>query len=106
MQYKVLTNVESLNFKLKNNLNSYLAETQTLFLEIKKLFHSDFESFTQKFGNSIQDINLYNPSNALKRGYAIVKNPKTNQVVEKWSAFTGDKIVVTLQDGDQSFEPK
>jgi exodeoxyribonuclease VII large subunit len=102
-QYKVLSHTENLNIKLKNSFNLFSNHTNTLIIEIKNLFHLQFESFYQRFRNTTQDIALYDPKNALQRGYAIVKSEKTNQVIEKWTSFNEDSILVTLQDGDRNF---
>ncbi len=102
LKSETLKHFENQGFKLQNRIDQLSRAKTAAMTSINNNFYTENQAFLQKFSNLTQDIALYDPSKILGRGYALLKNQKTGKVIEKWSDWHNEKVVIVLEDGSKN----
>lgn len=106
-QTKILDSVLLIGFRLKNLFEQNINQVDNTIYKIKDRINFDLNNFIQNSKTLSQEIALYNPKQALKRGYAMITTVKSSEnsntkVIENWKDFKGTKIEILLQDGSKT----
>lgn len=86
------------NFKERINKNKIILNNNFLFL--KNNYNSCFNVKKNKLKIILEKISSYNPASILKRGFSIVKNKKTGEVIKSINEVNiNDQLLILLIDG-------
>ncbi|GAB4148283.1 MAG: hypothetical protein OHK0017_10930 [Patescibacteria group bacterium] len=91
----------SLSSYLKFSLENNFSAVNQAWKAIERAMKLKYDSIQKEVDFLNKNIAAYDTKLVLKRGFAVITDPKTGQAVERWSQYNSTDIKITLQDGDR-----